>query len=288
VQTFITIHELRRTLDAARSAGHSIGFVPTMGALHEGHVSLIRKARAENDRVVVSIFVNPLQFGPAEDFDRYPRDPEGDAAEVEQAGADYLFTPETGEVYPRGAIKTRVEPGRIGDVAEGLSRPGFFTGVATVCVKLFNATGPARVYFGEKDAQQLAVIKQVVAELDIPVEVVACPTVREPDGLAMSSRNAYLDHEQREAATILSRALFEAADRVATGERKAEKVARFVEDAVASEPKLQLEYVHVVDPDTFEPIEDITAPATVAVAAKTGDTRLIDNIRVAPAEKGEE
>jgi pantoate--beta-alanine ligase len=286
VQTFTTIHELREALGGARREGHSIGFVPTMGALHQGHVSLIERARADNDRVVVSIFVNPLQFGPAEDFNSYPRDPGGDAAKVEQAGAHYLFAPVDGEIYPRGAVETRVEPGRIGDLVEGKARPGFFTGVATVCVKLFNIVGPARVYFGEKDAQQLAVIKQVVADLGLPVEVVACPTVRESDGLAMSSRNAYLDGEQRRAAAILSKALLEAADRVATGERRAEKVARFVEDAVASEPAMNLEYVHVVDPDTFELLEEIEGPATVVLAAKIGGTHLIDNVKVALQEGG--
>ncbi|MGH2721624.1 MAG: pantoate--beta-alanine ligase, partial [Actinomycetota bacterium] len=196
---------LEAAVEGDRRAGRSIGLVPTMGFLHEGHASLLRRARAENDRVVLTIFVNPLQFGPGEDFERYPRDLEGDLRVAEAAGADYVFAPSTAEVYPHGAAATTVDVGRIGGIVEGAFRPGHFNGVATVCLKLFNICRPHRAYFGRKDAQQLAVVRQMVADLDVPVEVVSCETVREADGLAMSSRNAYLDPGARAAAAVLYR-----------------------------------------------------------------------------------
>lgn len=252
----------------------TLGLVPTMGALHEGHLSLIRKARGENDEVVVSVFVNPLQFGPSEDFNEYPRDLEGDTRKAAEAGADRLFTPRVEEMYP---IETRIDPGPIGEVLEGLFRPGFFVGVATVCVKLFNLIQPHRAYFGEKDAQQLAVIRQVVKDLNLPIEIIGCPTIREPDGLAMSSRNAYLRPEERRAAVVLSKALFEARD---SGETIADGLKKLVTERVAEEPAVELQYVEVVDPTTFQPINEVTERATLALAAFIGGTRLIDNMEV--------
>lgn len=271
---------LRLEIAHDRSLGKTIGFVPTMGALHEGHLALVRRAIDENDRVVVSIFVNPLQFGPRDDFAAYPRDLESDAAKASKAGVDYLFAPEVGEIYPRGAIDTRVDPGPIGEVLEGHFRPGFFTGVATVCVKLFNLVNPDRAYFGQKDAQQLAVVRQVVSDLDLPLEIVACPTVREPAGLAVSSRNAYLSKEDRAAALVLSRALFEAEKSARSGERDAAALERLVTGFIATEPGVRLQYVEVVDPDTFQATEEISGRAVVALAAFVGKARLIDNVQI--------
>jgi pantoate--beta-alanine ligase len=273
---------LRLNLEEDRAAGKTIGFVPTMGALHRGHMELIKLARQHNDRVVISIFVNPLQFGPSEDFESYPRDSEGDFAKAQQAGVDYLFEPSVEEMYPGGKLETRVEVSRIGEILEGHFRPGHFAGVATVCVKLFNIIGPDRAYFGEKDAQQLAVIRQVVRDLDLPVEIVGCPTVRDPDGLASSSRNLRLDSRSRKAATVLSRALFEAERRVLQGERSSAAIKRLVSGLVAKDPRVDLQYVEVVDPESFEPLEEIAGPATIALAAFVGRTRLIDNVTVEP------
>ena len=276
-------------VEADRCAGRTIGLVPTMGYLHEGHSSLIRRARDECDRVVLTIFVNPLQFGPSEDFERYPRDLERDLRIAAEGAVDYVFSPEVADLYPRGKPATRIDVGRIGQIAEGAFRPGHFSGVATVCVKLFHLTNPHRAYFGRKDAQQLAVIRQVVADLDVPVEIVPCPTVREPDGLAMSSRNAYLDDDARKAAPVLFRALRSAQEAAAAGERSADKLRALVESVVASgtppEPRrlrrlVRLQYVDVVNPGSFEPMDTVEDRATVALAAVVGSTRLIDNVDV--------
>jgi pantoate--beta-alanine ligase len=274
----------RRALEAAverdRRQGRSIGLVPTMGFLHEGHASLLRRARSENDRVVLTIFVNPLQFGPTEDFERYPRDPEGDLLIAGAAGVDYVFAPEVADLYPHGTPATTVDVGRIGEVVEGSFRPGHFNGVATVCLKLFHICRPHRAYFGRKDAQQLAVIRQVVADLDVPIDVVACETVRDDDGLAMSSRNSYLDPSARSAAAVLWRALTAARDLAAGGERDAAALRAAVERVVATEPAVRMQYVEVVDPATFEPVESVTGAATIALAALVGSTRLIDNVDI--------
>jgi pantoate--beta-alanine ligase len=280
-----TKNELRRALDEERRRGRSIGFVPTMGAFHEGHLELMRRARRECDRVVVSIFVNPLQFGPAEDLERYPRDLDRDAELAAGVGVDWLFAPGMEEMYPGGSIATRLEVGRIGEVGEGRWRPGFFSGVATVCMKLFNIVGACRAYFGQKDAQQLAVIRQVVADLDVPLEVVACPTVREADGLAASSRNAYLDAGARRAASALPRALLAAREAAASGERSASGLRAVVEESLEEEPGMRLQYVEVFDAGTFEPVSEVRGPAVLAVAAFAGGTRLIDNVGVG-GEKG--
>jgi pantoate--beta-alanine ligase len=281
------MHTTKQSLVAAlageRRQGRTVGFVPTMGALHEGHLSLIHRARADNDVVVVSVFVNPLQFGPTEDLARYPRDLEADSALAAGAGADHLFAPEVAEMYPRGSIATRVDVGPIGDTGEGAWRPGFFSGVATVCCKLFGIVAPDRAYFGEKDAQQLAVMRQVVADLDLPVEIVGCPTVREPDGLALSSRNAYLGPEARQAASALASALMAARDAAASGEESARELRWIVETCLEGEPAMRLQYVDLFDPVTFSARERLDGRAILAAAAHVGGTRLIDNIELVPA-----
>jgi pantoate--beta-alanine ligase len=283
----VGVKELREAL--GETGLKSIGFVATMGALHEGHLSLMRRARAENDVVVASIFVNPLQFRPNEDFEAYPRDLEGDSAKAAEADVDFILAPQTHEIYPQGEIATRIDPGPIGQILEGHFRPGFFTGVATVCVKLFNIVQPYRAYFGEKDAQQLAVIRQVVRDLNLPIEVVGCPTVREPDGLAMSSRNAYLDAEARKAATVLSAALFEAKDLFdREGETSAEILKKTVTERITGEERVRLQYVEVVDRVTFQPVETVDAPAVIALAAFLGETRLIDNVVLEGRASGRE
>jgi pantoate--beta-alanine ligase len=270
-------------LAGERRQGRTVGFVPTMGALHEGHVSLMRHARAENGVVVASIFVNPLQFGPTEDLARYPRRLEADSALAAEAGVDHLFVPEVGEMYPQGSIDTRVDVGPIGEAGEGAWRPGFFAGVATVCCKLFHIVGPGRVYFGQKDAQQLAVIRQVVADLDLPVEIIGCPTVREPDGLALSSRNAYLDPASRRAAPALAAALMAARDAAASGEESARELRWIVETCLEAEPGLRLQYVGLFDPVTFSVRERLDGRGVLAAAAFAGGTRLIDNVDVVSA-----
>ena len=295
MQTHTNKQSLAVALAGEREQGRTVGFVPTMGALHRGHASLMQRARAENDVVVASIFVNPLQFGPTEDFFRYPRDLESDARLAEEAGVDHLFAPEVADMYPAGAVATRVDVGPIGEVGEGFWRPGFFSGVATVCVKLFNIVGPGRAYFGQKDAQQLAVIRQVVADLDLPVDVVGCPTVREPDGLAVSSRNAYLDPEARRVAPALAAALFAARDAASSGEDSARELRWLVETYLEGEPSLRLQYVDLFHPLTFAPLERLAGTggpgrAVLAAAAHAGGTRLIDNVELVagPAQPGGE
>lgn len=253
-----------------------------MGALHSGHTSLFRAAKEGNDIVVASVFVNPLQFGPKDDFDRYPRNLDRDISVAEGAGVDYLFAPATAEMYPKGELQTMVEVGRIGQVLEGLHRPGHFDGVATVCVKLFNIVQPDRAYLGQKDAQQAAVIRRVVRDLDLPVEIVVCPTIREPDGLAASSRNAYLSPKEREAAAALPQALGAASDLVSAGEDSAARVAEAARTVLVAAPGVRPEYVEVVDPRSFEPVQSINGEALIALAAHVGETRLIDNVVVAP------
>jgi pantoate--beta-alanine ligase len=254
-----------------RQEGLEIGLVPTMGALHAGHLNLIEQARAENPIVVVSVFVNPIQFGPGEDFERYPRDPARDASLMERAGVDAVYRPPVSVMYPPGS-STRVHVAGIGDPLEGAARPGHFEGVATVVSKLFTAVEPDRAYFGQKDAQQVAVIKRLAIDLDFPVEVRVCPTVREPDGLALSSRNAYLSPEQRQAAVSLSAALRLAAEAFASGERRQDRLQGILRARLEAEPLARIEYAEVVDPRTFTP------PGTLAVlAVRIGSTRLIDN-----------
>ena len=258
-----TVAEVRSALDDARTAGQSIGLVPTMGAFHAGHLALMAASRAADDVVVVSLFVNPAQFGPSEDLARYPRDEGADTAAAEAAGVDVLFVPSVDEIYPPG-FDTWVDPGELATVLEGAARPGHFRGVATVCARLFGLVQPGRAYFGRKDAQQVAVVKQIVRDLALPVEIVACPTVRDPDGLALSSRNAYLSAADRAAALALPRAL--AAGRQA--QREGGDPVATAEEVLAAEPALAVDYVAIADLDG----------PTLAAAVRVGSTRLIDNV----------
>jgi len=275
VRTIRTVAELRDALREPRRDSLRIGLVPTMGALHEGHLTLVRRAREDCDVVVVSLFVNPSQFGPGEDLAAYPRDEARDAALAADAGASVLFAPPVEEVYPAG-FATTVSVRGVSEPLEGAHRPRHFDGVATVVAKLLNMTGPDVAYFGQKDAQQVAVIQRLVRDLDIPARIDVVPTVREQDGLAMSSRNAYLEPEERERAIALKRALDAAGEAVARGERSARAVvaaARVPMAELAVEPH----YVAVVDPATFRPVETIEGDVLVAIAAPVGRARLIDN-----------
>jgi pantoate--beta-alanine ligase len=275
--TIRTVAELRDALVPHRRAGRCIGLVPTMGAFHEGHLSLMRRARAENDVVVVSLFVNPAQFGPSEDLAAYPRDEAGDAAAAEAEGVDFLFAPPRDEVYPPGfAAEVRVDA--LTEPLEGASRgPEHFHGVTTVVTKLFNMVSPDAAYFGQKDAQQAAVIRKLVRDLDFPVRIEICPIVREPDGLAMSSRNRYLAAADRQRATALSRALATARQAADDGERDARAIAAKARAAMA-EQGVEPEYLELVSTDTLAPVEQVgDADVLVAVAARVGPARLIDN-----------
>ncbi len=272
-----------RTIAALREARREwpvLGLVPTMGFLHAGHLSLLHRARAECGASAASIFVNPAQFGPTEDLSRYPRDLQRDLALLEEAGTALVFVPEVEEIYPPG-FSCRIEVGGIGDVLEGAVRPGHFSGVATVVTKLLNIFQPTRAYFGQKDAQQSVVIRRLVRDLDLPVEIVVGATVREADGLAMSSRNVYLTPAQRETAPILYRALRAAARRFDEGERRAESVRAAMLAMLSDESALRLDYVSVADPLTLRELEGTFDSALLSVAARFGETRLIDNVLLA-------
>ena len=260
---------------AARN-GKTLGFVPTMGALHEGHLSLVRASRSQCDVTAVSIFVNPLQFGPTEDLDKYPRALERDAAMLEELGVDLLFIPTAEEMYPTGA-KTYVVVDELTGKLDGASRPGHFRGVSTVVTKLFEIVRPDRAFFGQKDAAQVAVLRKLVRDLDMDVELVVCPIVREKDGLAMSSRNAYLTPEQRQQALVLHRALMRVQMFADRGERDAGRLREVGTQVIAEEPGARLDYFVIVDPETLDPVEDTGRGALVAAAAYFGSTRLIDN-----------
>ena len=263
---------------AARAAlDADLGFVPTMGYLHEGHLALVRRARAESRSVAVSIFVNPTQFGPREDFARYPRDPARDLALLEKEGVDLVFMPEAAEMYPPG-FDTWVEVGTITRRLEGRARPGHFRGVATVVCKLFNIVQPRRAYFGEKDAQQLRVVGKMVRDLNLPVEIVPVPTVREADGLALSSRNVYLSPQERQEALALSAALRLAQELVARGERRAAVIRARMRRRIRQEPDARIDYVSVADAETLEELTVVDRPALVSLAVRIGTTRLIDNV----------
>ncbi len=262
-----------------RFEGWRIGFVPTMGALHEGHLGLVRRATEMTDKVVVSVFVNPTQFGPEEDFDNYPRDPESDTNLLLAAGCDLLFLPEIETIYPPGH-RTYVEVEGVSTGFEGDQRPGHFRGVATVVSQLFHLVAPDLAVFGEKDAQQLAVIRRLVRDLHLPVMIEALPTVREEDGLAMSSRNAYLGVEDRQAATVLYRALQSAEAAIQKGERSGEKIRGILNEVLSTEPRLRVDYAEVVDADDFEPLEYLTGRIVVPVAGRLGTTRLLDNLQI--------
>jgi pantoate--beta-alanine ligase len=273
-----TIAATRAACDRARAGGSTVGFVPTMGAFHEGHRSLMRRAKDERDVTVVSIFVNPLQFGDARDLETYPRDERSDLEAAERAGVDLVFAPSVDEMYPRGEPEVTVDPGALGERFEGASRPGHFRGVATVVAKLFATVGACSAYFGEKDAQQIAVIRRMVRDLSMPVEVRCCPVVRDPDGLALSSRNRLLSPEQREAATCLFLALSEAAELARGGERDAGKLVAAMAREIGATPHARIDYVAVVDEDTFEELPAIARSARALVAARFGGVRLIDTL----------
>ena len=283
MRTVTTGAELREICDTARAQGRTVGFVPTMGYFHDGHRSLMRAARADNDLVVVSLFVNPTQFAPTEDLSAYPRDLDGDAAQAATEGVDLLFVPCVDEVYP-GDERTTVHVGGITEVLCGASRPGHFDGVTTVVTKLFSMVGPCRAYFGRKDAQQVAVVRRMTRDLNLPVEVVGCPLVRETDGLAMSSRNAYLAADDREAALVLSRSLFVLGEAVQRGERDCTRLHALLTGVLAAEPRVRIDYAAIVDAASLEPVERLdrsdSSETLVALAAFVGRARLIDNVTI--------
>src|ERR1700722_20266103 len=272
-----TIAETRGACTRIRAAGKTLGLVPTMGALHEGHLSLVRAAQASCDAAAVTIFVNPTQFGPKEDFASYPRTLEQDCQTLEAAGVDLVFTPSVEEMYPSGASPF-VEVAGLSERLDGASRPGHFRGVATVVAKLFNIFSPERAFFGQKDAAQVAVLRKMVRDLRFGVQMEVCPTVREPDGLAMSSRNRNLSDEQRRQALVLSRALLAVQQKAQSGEHESAKLLAEALSVLAGEPAAQLDYCRIVDPDTLEDIANVDRGALVAVAARVGTTRLIDNL----------
>jgi len=275
-----TIAELREHCDRTRRDGRTVGVVPTMGYLHEGHRALMRAARERCDFVVVTIFVNPLQFGAGEDLDRYPSDLTGDLAQCEAEGVDCVFAPARAEMYPRPVLTT-VHVERLTEGLCGATRPTHFDGVATVVAKLFSIVGPSAAFFGRKDAQQLAVVTRMADDLNLPVEVVGCPLVREADGLALSSRNAYLSPEQRAAAPVLFDALRVAANAVVEGERDSQRLRDVITQTVGRAPGVDLEYVEISDAHDITPLDAVNGDVLVALAARLGGTRLIDNIRLA-------
>jgi pantoate--beta-alanine ligase len=277
MERVVSIEEVRGALQRPRLERRTIGFVPTMGALHEGHLSLVRESLRRTDVTVVSVFVNPTQFGPGEDFDAYPRDLEADVALLEAEGVDVLFEPTVAVMYPPGAA-TVVDPGPLGEVLCGASRPGHFAGVATVVVKLLDVVGPDIAFFGEKDYQQVEVVRAVVRDLDIPVRIEGRPIVREGDGLAMSSRNRYLEPAGRRAATVLYRALSDARDAASSGEDDATVLERRMRAAVEAQDGVELEYAVIVDARTLAPLARLDRPARALVAARVGTARLIDNV----------
>jgi pantoate--beta-alanine ligase len=277
--TVRAVADMKRLARAWRADKKRIGFVPTMGYLHEGHLSLVRESKKRTDVTVVSIFVNPTQFGPNEDFKKYPRDLAQDSAYLEGGGVDALFFPGTAEIYPPG-YRTYVEVEGLGDRLCGKSRPGHFRGVATVVLKLFDIVGPDQAFFGAKDAQQVLIIKRMAGDLDLDVEVVTCPLVREPDGLALSSRNAYLGPAERKAALVLSASLRWAEKAVGAGERDPARLVAGIRSILEAEPLARVDYVEAVDPETLEPVAELRGGVLVALAVFIGPTRLIDNIRL--------
>ena len=271
-----TIEWMKQIAHDARAKEHVLGLIPTMGALHEGHVSLVRAAKQDCSPVVASIFVNPMQFGPGEDLQKYPRTFERDAAALENLGVNYLFAPEASEMYPNG-FRTSVSVEGLSDRLEGRSRPGHFRGVTTVVLKLFEIVQPQRAYFGRKDAQQLRIIRQMAADLNLDTQIITCPIVREPDGLAMSSRNAYLQGDARRAATVLYRALVSAKKEIEAGQIEAARLVEIMRQVFEKEPNAALDYAEIVDADTLEPVLRLRKTCLALVAAFVGKTRLIDN-----------
>jgi pantoate--beta-alanine ligase len=280
MQIVKSVAEMQSLCRQLRTKGVQLGFVPTMGALHEGHLSLVRRARAECEVIVASIFVNPLQFAPGEDFSRYPRTFEEDRRALEAERVDVLFAPEAGEMYPNGS-KTTVTVSQVGDRLDGASRPGHFTGVATVVAKLFHVVEPLRAYFGQKDAAQLAVLRQMVRDLNFDVELIECAIVRETDGLALSSRNRYLDATERKRALVLHRALQRMERMIAEGERQSTTLLRNGMEVLNTVTGVRVDYLVTVDANTLLPVTSVETGTLVAVAAYVGNTRLIDNFLVA-------
>jgi pantoate--beta-alanine ligase len=272
-----TIEQMRSACQAAKLGGKRLGFVPTMGALHEGHLSLVRTAKTQCDMVAASIFVNPTQFGPTEDFSKYPRSFERDRGLLENEGVELLFVPSVEEMYPEGSV-TFVSVEGLSERLCGKSRPGHFRGVTTIVSKLFHITQPDLAFFGQKDAAQVAIIRRMVRDFNLGVEIVVCPIVREADGLAMSSRNAYLNPQERKSALVLSRSLAQVKKLFEQGERRTSKLGAAGRQIFAEEPSVRLDYFEIVNPETLEALEHVTDSALVAVAAFVGDTRLIDNI----------
>ena len=275
-QVLKTAQDLRSAVVAARLAGKRVGLVATMGALHAGHASLVDEARRKNDFIVVTIFVNPTQFAPQEDFSKYPRRLEADLELLKPYNVDVVFAPSAEELYGRG-IETFVDPGPIGSVLEGIIRPGHFRGVATIVLKLFNLAGAEVAYFGQKDYQQSVVIRKIVSELNVPIQIHVCPTVREPDGLAMSSRNSYLSPLERQQAVVLSRSLELALELALGGERNASEIVRRMRELIESGGGVLIDYIVVADAETLEELSQLPGPAVVLVAGRVGSTRLIDN-----------
>jgi pantoate--beta-alanine ligase len=280
-----SVADMQKASQDARRRG-SVALVPTMGALHEGHFSLVRAARAMCDAAVVSIFVNPTQFGPHEDFERYPRTLESDLELLEREGVALIFAPPVKEMYPKGGEATFIEVSGIGDRLDGRSRPGHFRGVTTVVAKLFHIVSPDVAFFGQKDAAQVAVLRAMVRDLNFPLKLEVCPTVREPDGLALSSRNRYLSGEQREQALVLYRALLAARTEAARGVHAASELRSVMRRALEREPGVRIDYAEVVDPGTLLPVGDVAQGALLAVAAWVGQTRLIDNLLLAEMREG--
>ncbi len=278
---------LRQAIKEARHSRQSIGFVPTMGFLHEGHLSLMRRARQENDVVVVSVFINPIQFGPNEDLTAYPRDAQRDQKLMQAENVDLAFFPDTEQLYPKGFTTQVAVQGPMAEVMCGASRPTHFQGVTTVVAKLFNLVTPDRAYFGQKDAQQVAVIEQMSRDLDFGLQVVACPTVREPDGLAMSSRNSYLSPAQRANAVMLSQALFRAREMIGKGERQGAAIVQMIQTHLQAVEEATIDYVTVVDAHTLVELEFLAGDVLIAAAVNFGATRLIDNVRVYLDQIGE-
>jgi pantoate--beta-alanine ligase len=284
LETIHTIEWMKQVARLARAEGRSVGFVPTMGALHEGHLSLVRTAIAECQPVIASIFVNPTQFGPSEDFQKYPRTFEADCRKLEDAGVDYLFAPEAAEIYPPG-FSTWVNVEGLSDRLEGRTRKGHFRGVSTVVLKLLEIVQPQKAFFGRKDAQQARIIRQMARDLHLDSEIVVCPIVREADGLAMSSRNAYLQPDERRAATILFRALDGARASIERGERDALRLTAAMRDALRTERLAEPDYVELVDTETLEPVTRLRGACLALLAVRIGDVRLIDNLLIEERER---
>lgn len=279
MKTVKRICEVRKIINKQKKNCSTIGFVPTMGYLHKGHLSLVEASVKNSDFTVMSIFVNPVQFGPGEDFERYPRDFERDSKLAGEAGVDLIFVPDTEEMYPEGYM-TYVTVDKITELLCGKFRPGHFKGVTTIVSKLFNIISPDRAYFGQKDAQQVAVVRKMVKDLNMNIEIVCCPIVRESDGLAVSSRNVYLNTEERRAATVLSEALFEAKKMIGNGEHSKERIFNYLDKKISSERLARIEYIEIVDAEALNHINNISGKVLIALAVKFGNTRLIDNVIV--------